>query len=111
MRIRKHEANQLIWSAVNIPSNPRPAATVVVVRDGAAGFEVFMVRRHEGTAFMGGAHVFPGGRVDAADAAADETWCDGIASGRFEMKTTRGVTVDVKFSATLTDPDASAAPK
>src|SRR5262247_2681839 len=40
-----------------------------------------MVRRHEGTAFMGGAHVFPGGRVDAADrdAAVDETWCDGIA--------------------------------
>ena len=26
-----------------------------------------MVRRHERTAFMAGAHVFPGGRVDAAD--------------------------------------------
>ena len=38
-----------------------------------------MVRRHEDTAFMGGAHVFPGGRVDAADASADATWCDGIA--------------------------------
>ena len=40
-----------------------------------------MVRRHEGTAFMGGAHVFPGGRVDAADrdaALVDDTWCDGI---------------------------------
>ena len=37
-----------------------------------------MVRRHEGTAFMGGAHVFPGGRVDAADGDADDTWCDGI---------------------------------
>ncbi|OLC51801.1 MAG: hypothetical protein AUH43_01700 [Acidobacteria bacterium 13_1_40CM_65_14] len=40
-----------------------------------------MVRRHEGTAFMGGAHVFPGGRVDAADrdaALIDDTWCDGI---------------------------------
>jgi 8-oxo-dGTP pyrophosphatase MutT (NUDIX family) len=37
-----------------------------------------MVRRHEGTAFMGGAHVFPGGRVDAADGDADGTWCDGL---------------------------------
>ena len=37
-----------------------------------------MVRRHEGTAFMGGAHVFPGGRVDAADGDADGTWCDGV---------------------------------
>jgi 8-oxo-dGTP pyrophosphatase MutT (NUDIX family) len=37
-----------------------------------------MVRRHEDTAFMGGAHVFPGGRVDAADGDADATWCDGV---------------------------------
>ena len=39
-----------------------------------------MVRRHEGTAFMGGAHVFPGGRVDAADHDASEAWCDGIVA-------------------------------
>ena len=38
-----------------------------------------MVRRHEGTAFMGGAHVFPGGRVDAADHDGADAWCDGIA--------------------------------
>jgi len=61
-----------------IVANPRPAATVVVLRDSPTGPEVFMVRRHEGTAFMGGAHVFPGGRVDAADRGADEAWCDGI---------------------------------
>jgi 8-oxo-dGTP pyrophosphatase MutT (NUDIX family) len=61
-----------------IVANPRPAATVVVLRDGPAGPEVFMVRRHEDTAFMGGAHVFPGGRVDAADGDADGTWCDGV---------------------------------
>jgi 8-oxo-dGTP pyrophosphatase MutT (NUDIX family) len=51
----------------------------VVLRDSLSGPEVFMVRRHEATAFMGGAHVFPGGRVDAADHGADEGWCDGIA--------------------------------
>jgi 8-oxo-dGTP pyrophosphatase MutT (NUDIX family) len=37
-----------------------------------------MVRRHEGTAFMGGAHVFPGGRVDASDQGAEPSWCDGL---------------------------------
>jgi 8-oxo-dGTP pyrophosphatase MutT (NUDIX family) len=62
-----------------IVANARPAATVVVLRDGPGGPEVFMVRRHEDTAFMGGAHVFPGGRVDAADADGDDQWCDGIA--------------------------------
>jgi 8-oxo-dGTP pyrophosphatase MutT (NUDIX family) len=59
-------------------ANPRPAATVVVLRDSSRGPEVFMVRRHEGTAFMGGAHVFPGGRVDDADAGGDAAWCDGL---------------------------------
>jgi 8-oxo-dGTP pyrophosphatase MutT (NUDIX family) len=62
----------------SFPPNPRPASTVVVLRDAANGPEAFMVRRHEGTAFMGGAHVFPGGRVDAADADADPSWCDGL---------------------------------
>jgi 8-oxo-dGTP pyrophosphatase MutT (NUDIX family) len=51
----------------------------MVLRETATGPEVFMVRRHEATAFMGGAWVFPGGRVDAADAAsADPSWCDGL---------------------------------
>jgi 8-oxo-dGTP pyrophosphatase MutT (NUDIX family) len=36
-----------------------------------------MVRRHAGTAFRG-AHVFPGGRVDASDGGADSSWCDGV---------------------------------
>jgi 8-oxo-dGTP pyrophosphatase MutT (NUDIX family) len=58
--------------------NPRPASTVVVLRDAPRGPEVFMVRRHEGSAFMGGAHVFPGGRVDAADRTADPSWCEGL---------------------------------
>jgi 8-oxo-dGTP pyrophosphatase MutT (NUDIX family) len=58
---------------------PSPAATVILLRDGAGGPQVFMVRRHEGTAFMAGADVFPGGRVDAGDrAAADDRWCEGI---------------------------------
>jgi 8-oxo-dGTP pyrophosphatase MutT (NUDIX family) len=57
----------------------RPAATVLVLRDAPNGPEVFMVRRHHAIAFMAGAHVFPGGRVDAADHAAADDWCDGVA--------------------------------
>jgi 8-oxo-dGTP pyrophosphatase MutT (NUDIX family) len=44
----------------------RPASTVVLLRP-ADPFEVFLVRRSDSIAFMGGAHVFPGGRVDDDD--------------------------------------------
>lgn len=46
---------------------PRAASTVIVARDGDAGLEVFCVRRSLKSGFMGGALVFPGGKVDAAD--------------------------------------------
>ena len=50
-------------------AQPRPASTVVVLRAGAtAPFEVLLVRRNDRVAFMAGAYVFPGGRVDEADA-------------------------------------------
>lgn len=49
------------------PGGLRPAATVVVLRPGADQFEVLLVRRSDRVAFMAGAFVFPGGRVDAAD--------------------------------------------
>jgi 8-oxo-dGTP pyrophosphatase MutT (NUDIX family) len=55
------------------------AATVLMLRDTETGPQIFMVRRH-GRAAWAGAHVFPGGRVDAADRdAADDRWCDGVA--------------------------------
>lgn len=47
---------------------PLPAATVVLLRDGDRGLEVLLVQRHRATAFMGGAFVFPGGKLDPADA-------------------------------------------
>jgi 8-oxo-dGTP pyrophosphatase MutT (NUDIX family) len=49
---------------------PVPAATVVLLRDGAAGLEVFLVQRHHKQQFMGGATVFPGGKLDAGDSVA-----------------------------------------
>lgn len=49
----------------------RAAATVVMLRDGPAGLEVFMIRRHGLSDVLGGAYVFPGGKVDAGDALLD----------------------------------------
>jgi 8-oxo-dGTP pyrophosphatase MutT (NUDIX family) len=49
-------------------SEPKPAATVMFVRDGAAGVEVFMIRRTATMAFAPRMMVFPGGGVDARDA-------------------------------------------
>ena len=45
----------------------RRAATVMLVRDGNAGLEVFMLRRNPASVFVGGAFVFPGGAVDQDD--------------------------------------------
>jgi 8-oxo-dGTP pyrophosphatase MutT (NUDIX family) len=49
------------------PAVPRPAATVLLLRDGPAGIEVFMATRHQGSSFMPGILVFPGGAVDPDD--------------------------------------------
>ena len=47
---------------------PRPASTVLLLRDGAGGeVEVFMMVRHYEIDFNSGALVFPGGSVDNGD--------------------------------------------
>lgn len=45
----------------------RPAATLILLRAGAGGIETLMIQRAPGAAFLGGAYVFPGGALDAAD--------------------------------------------
>ena len=47
---------------------PRPAATVLTLRDGDEGYEILMLRRNLNSDFVGGAYVFPGGAVDPHDA-------------------------------------------
>lgn len=54
----------------------RPAATVIMLRDGAdparpTGLEVFLIQRHGASDVLGGAFVFPGGKVDPVDAQLD----------------------------------------
>lgn len=54
------------------PAVPRDAATLVLLRDGPEGLEVFCVERNRQSRFMGGALVFPGGKVDEGDR--DPAW-------------------------------------
>ena len=50
-----------------IDTPPRPAASVILMRDGAQGLEVFLVKRHGLSDTFGGAFVFPGGKIDRGD--------------------------------------------
>lgn len=50
--------------------SPRPAATVITLRDAPDGYEILMLRRNLNSDFVGGAYVFPGGSVDTTDAGA-----------------------------------------
>jgi len=56
------------------PVTPRDAATVMLLREGGAGFEVYMLRRKPTLAFAPGAYVFPGGSVDLRDADEQVDW-------------------------------------
>jgi 8-oxo-dGTP pyrophosphatase MutT (NUDIX family) len=64
-----------------------PAATVLIVRDGEMGLEVFMVKRHHQIDFVAGALVFPGGKTSKGDldAGLDE-YADGISARSSEMR-------------------------
>lgn len=55
---------------VAAPVPVRPAATVMLLRDGDSGPEVFTLQRVSSMVFAGGMTVFPGGGVDPADRAA-----------------------------------------
>ena len=60
---------------MHAPVVPRPAATTLILRQGAPGLEVLMVRRSLQASFMPGAYVFPGGGVDAQDGSAEHLAC------------------------------------
>lgn len=70
---------------------PRDAATLMLVRDGALGLEVFMVRRALSATFVGGAFVFPGGTLDPADRVAD---LEAVSDGRTDAEASTLLGVD-----------------
>lgn len=56
------------------PLPVRPAATVMLIRDTAAGISVFLMRRHRAMEFAAGMMVFPGGGVDDRDRHTEIAW-------------------------------------
>ncbi|MFC0624209.1 NUDIX hydrolase [Kribbella deserti] len=56
------------------PVEPRPAATVILLRESPVGPEVYLLRRTTTMAFAAGMSVFPGGRVDPTDATIADSW-------------------------------------
>ena len=54
-----------------VTSPVRAAATIVMLRDAPDGLEVFLIKRHGLSDVLGGAYVFPGGKVDTDDALLD----------------------------------------
>src|SRR6476469_864778 len=84
------------------PTEPRQAATVIVLRGGAERLEVLLVQRTPKARFMGGAWVFPGGAVDA-----DE---DHRAAGAREVEEETGLVLPdpaalVPFARWITPPE------
>jgi 8-oxo-dGTP pyrophosphatase MutT (NUDIX family) len=54
------------------PTEPRPAASVILLRDSERAVEVLLVKRSARARFMADVWVFPGGAVDAAPKATEE---------------------------------------
>jgi 8-oxo-dGTP pyrophosphatase MutT (NUDIX family) len=76
---------------------PRDAATVVLLRDGASRLEVYLLRRVSSMAFAAGATVFPGGSVDPRDAHIPDAYWAGPAAREW----TRALTADVDLARAL----------
>ncbi len=70
---RRAEAMLADGGAWDVPP-PRDAATVALIRSRAGGIEVLLQRRPGSMAFAAGMHVFPGGRVEPADADGTVPW-------------------------------------
>src|ERR671931_2399975 len=84
------------------PTEPRPAATVIVMRGGSARLEVLLVQRNPAARFMGGAWVFPGGALDGSE--------DARTAGVREVAEEAGIDLGdpqalVEFSRWITPPE------
>lgn len=62
-------------------ARPRHASTCLLIRPADKGPEVFLTRRLESMRFVGGYHVFPGGKVETEDMSGD-AWS--LVTGRTE---------------------------
>lgn len=84
-------------------TEPRPAGTVILLRGGATGLEVLLVRRNPSARFMGGAWVFPGGSVARDEGRGEDAW---RAAAIRELEEEAGIAIEdstlVPFSRWIT---------
>lgn len=85
-------------------TEPRQAATVILLRGESEGLEVLLVRRTPKARFMGGVWVFPGGAVDAQEGEGDRAH---RAAAIRELEEEAAISLDdpdalVKFSRWIT---------
>jgi 8-oxo-dGTP pyrophosphatase MutT (NUDIX family) len=78
-----------VTDALRTPAEPKPAASVLLVRDAPAStrepLEVYMIRRNRGMKFLGGYYAFPGGKVDPVDGSpAALARCRGVSAAEAE---------------------------
>ena len=65
--VNRGGTNSAAESQSNAEQPIRPAATVILVREAATSYEIFMLKRTSSAVFASGMYVFPGGKVDADD--------------------------------------------
>jgi 8-oxo-dGTP pyrophosphatase MutT (NUDIX family) len=102
-RARPHSTEEL---NAGPPTEPRQAAAVILLRGADRALEVLLVKRNPASRFMGGAWVFPGGALTAADG--DDEAAQKVAAAR-ELHEEAAVTLPdpdalVKFSRWITPP-------
>jgi 8-oxo-dGTP pyrophosphatase MutT (NUDIX family) len=98
-----------ILNESGVPTVPRQAATVIVLRGGGERLEVLLVQRTPKARFMGGAWVFPGGAVDAHEGEGDASH---RAAAIREVQEETGITLPdpaalVPFARWITPPEVS----
>jgi 8-oxo-dGTP pyrophosphatase MutT (NUDIX family) len=92
------------------PTEPRQAASVILLRGGGERLELLLVRRTPQARFMGGVWVFPGGAVDAHEGDGDASSPEGEAhraAALRELREEASIAIDdadtlVKFSRWIT---------
>jgi 8-oxo-dGTP pyrophosphatase MutT (NUDIX family) len=77
----------------------RPAATVALLRERAAGMEILLLRRQSKLAFGAGMWVFPGGRIDPED-------YDSVSGDILDAARRAAVREAMEEAAVAVDPDA-----
>jgi 8-oxo-dGTP pyrophosphatase MutT (NUDIX family) len=93
-----------ILNESGVPTEPRQAATVILVRGGAQRLEILLAQRTPKARFMGGAWVFPGGAVDKGE--------DHRGAALREVQEEVGITLPdpaalVPFARWITPPEVS----